>query len=451
MPSAELISSKHYPYLNDGIDLYGFSEFGLIVHKSEMKSRRISKKTLGFLALCTGMVSFEEALALYRNSSAFPDDAEILEVIIAFSKMVRNGEIQLSDKPLSGAISVKTNSRESRFPEGLHVELTSACNLNCFYCYRDSGPAVKENRLPTRKLLEILFTLATKGLQVVELTGGEPLLHPDFISILDFCCRTFAQVSLLTNATLIDDGLIEKMLPYRNKIIINISLDSHIPQEHDRRCRVKGSFQKVTSAIRKLAEKRFFIRTAMAVDEVNWPHLEPTLLLSRELGARLFTYSAIIPVGRGENSFKPLSASMKKISEEENAILAKYPDFIHVMRENQYENLEKKGGCGAGHRTYAMDPEGSIRPCVSFDSTKGIIGCVARQKPEEIFTNEFTRLSSNLTVPKPEICDPCQYAGFCRNCFLRGAIASKWAGREKCRWLSDPDTMRWLELLDKSV
>lgn len=99
------------------------------------------------------------------------------------------------------------------------------CNLNCSYCYRNSHSTGREKRLETDKLLKILDDLYQKGLQVVELTGGEPIIHPDFIKILKFCFDRFSLVAILTNGTLIDEQFISKILPFREKIILSVSLD----------------------------------------------------------------------------------------------------------------------------------------------------------------------------------------------------------------------------------
>ncbi len=118
------------------------------------------------------------------------------------------------------------------------------------------------------------------------------------------------------------------------------------------------------------------------------------------------------------------------------------------MNENQLNRLKENGGCGAGHRSYAMDPEGNIRLCVTFDSKDGIIGSVVDQELDEIFGNELTQISSKLMVPQPENCGSCKYTYFCKNCSLRATIASKWLGRDKCKWLNDPLAKKWVSLLE---
>lgn len=88
------------------------------------------------------------------------------------------------------------------------VVVTRRCNLACAYCneYDDSSDPVPTGRLYTT--IDKLSHLKTRALT---LTGGEPLLHPDFIEILTYACRKINRVSLVTNGFLITKNLIRKL------------------------------------------------------------------------------------------------------------------------------------------------------------------------------------------------------------------------------------------------
>ncbi len=66
------------------------------------------------------------------------------------------------------------------------VEITDYCNLKCPICYSESGPS----RQQFRSLRQIEFMLdavvRNEGEpDVVQISGGEPTLHPDFFAVLD--------------------------------------------------------------------------------------------------------------------------------------------------------------------------------------------------------------------------------------------------------------------------
>ena len=65
------------------------------------------------------------------------------------------------------------------------VEINDACNLECPICYADSGPKRTEHRSmdEVRRMLDAI--VANEGEpDVVQISGGEPTLHPDFFAIL---------------------------------------------------------------------------------------------------------------------------------------------------------------------------------------------------------------------------------------------------------------------------
>ena len=66
------------------------------------------------------------------------------------------------------------------------IELTDRCNLTCPTCYAESSPSNGRHRTldEIEKMLDII--VANEGEpDVVQLSGGEPTLHPDFFAILD--------------------------------------------------------------------------------------------------------------------------------------------------------------------------------------------------------------------------------------------------------------------------
>lgn len=70
------------------------------------------------------------------------------------------------------------------------LEVTDSCNLRCPTCYASSGPERKEHRslAQIEAMLDRIVQNETEP-DVVQISGGEPTLHPDFFAILDACRR----------------------------------------------------------------------------------------------------------------------------------------------------------------------------------------------------------------------------------------------------------------------
>jgi tetraether lipid synthase len=66
------------------------------------------------------------------------------------------------------------------------IEITDHCNLRCPICYADSGPSRQQYRTLDHVQRMIDAVVRNEGEpDVVQISGGEPTLHPDFFAILD--------------------------------------------------------------------------------------------------------------------------------------------------------------------------------------------------------------------------------------------------------------------------
>ena len=91
-----------------------------------------------------------------------------------------------------------------RVATDLRVSLTDRCNLRCTYCMPAEGLAwLPRSAMLTGAELARLIGVAVRALGVTEVrfTGGEPLLRPDLVSIVDAVAglRPRPQISLTTN------------------------------------------------------------------------------------------------------------------------------------------------------------------------------------------------------------------------------------------------------------
>lgn len=107
--------------------------------------------------------------------------------------------------------------------------LTTRCNLNCVYC-EDFGLSRNEQALPPLPLEQAqhVLKILRSGVDRVILTGGEPLLFPDIVQLLEYASGTlkFAELTMLSNGLLLRER--EAILPYLDRLVI--SLDSPEPE-----------------------------------------------------------------------------------------------------------------------------------------------------------------------------------------------------------------------------
>lgn len=110
------------------------------------------------------------------------------------------------------------------------VEITDHCNLRCPTCYAASGP----ERLTHRSFDEVLAMLdavvASEGqADVVQISGGEPTLHPRLFDILDAAkARPIRHLMLNTNGIRIaqEPGFAERLAAYAPGFEVYLQFDS---------------------------------------------------------------------------------------------------------------------------------------------------------------------------------------------------------------------------------
>ncbi len=133
------------------------------------------------------------------------------------------------------------------------------CNLSCENCYIESNP--KNDRLAFITAGDVepyLDEIKHQSLKTQEigLTGGEPLLNPHIVEILDLCLERGYRTLLLTNAFRIERYKADfKRLAesYKDQFVVRVSLDHYTPEIHEEE-RGKGTFAPALKNIHWLYE-----------------------------------------------------------------------------------------------------------------------------------------------------------------------------------------------------
>ncbi len=124
--------------------------------------------------------------------------------------------------------------RYGRVARDLRISLTSACSLRCTYCMPAEGlPVVPSAELLSAVEIERLVRIAVDHLGVhdIRFTGGEPLLRPDLVEIVERSARVAprASLSLTTNGISLEKRI--KALVEAGLTRLNISLDT-VDRDH---------------------------------------------------------------------------------------------------------------------------------------------------------------------------------------------------------------------------
>ena len=160
---------------------------------------------------------------------------------------------QLNDiNPVEKRLVDKANA--GRIPISASFELTPICNLKCDMCYVRMGADEVRQTGRLRSKEEWLHTaeeLQQAGTLFLLLTGGEPLLYPEFADLYVRLKQMGFVVTVNTNATLITEevvGLFQRHKPRR----VNVTLYGSSNETYRELCHVSEGFDRCMHGLRLL-------------------------------------------------------------------------------------------------------------------------------------------------------------------------------------------------------
>ena len=141
----------------------------------------------------------------------------------------------------------------------LRISLIERCNLRCTYCMPEEGVALspKSHLMTYEEIYKIAKTFSDHGVTKIRLTGGEPLIRKDIPVILEKLATLPVELSITSNAIIIDKFIDVLKANGVNKI--NVSLDS-LDEGKFKHITRKNEFKKVYNNILLLVEEGFKVK-----------------------------------------------------------------------------------------------------------------------------------------------------------------------------------------------
>lgn len=334
-------------------------------------------------------------------------------------------------------------------PMIVDFNITRRCNLNCKYCYADAGDIGNEYELSLDEIKSILKELAEMNVQIIRISGGEPLVRKEYIKIVEYCEDLGLLVCTNTNGTLITQEIIDC---FKKNCIkrIGISLDSYMPHIHNQLRGEPFAFKKTTDGIKKLIEAGLSQKITIVITLSNLnatiDEIKNYLEYLGSLKIRYVSFQYAVSVGRGDrfSDCTPEYDKWKKIivwlysninvykekynieyvinitNESECKFELFYP-FIEGKRIDLLESVEgavsEKAddyiSCQAGNTTIAITADGKVYPCELMMCYKELeAGDLRRDTFKEVWSNsKILKEIRNMKMDDLE--------GECNNCSMR--------------------------------
>lgn len=317
---------------------------------------------------------------------------------------------KLPGNGLSDILYTLYNEKKKYVPLSLMIELTNGCNFNCPFCYIHTckRKTVFRSGAEIIKQLELLIQ---KGLLSISITGGECMIHPDFIPIYTFLKKNGVLVTVLSNLSRMTDEIFEtfqQLPPYKVDVSIYAMDDAGMAAVTGS---PDGTAQTVLENIIRLKNAGIHVTAKTAVNTLTAPYIKEI---------REWCDSHKIEYFNSYEVFENYEHdSMERYSMGAQAI-AKDQKQAH---ENKYGNQtyikgsKKMFECKGGQYGLFISYDNILRPCMPFYDVPEAnisIGTIGLEKALTELQKVIERYKGNA-LPG---CGGCNVANLCQICVI---------------------------------
>lgn len=313
------------------------------------------------------------------------------------------------------------HARENHIPYKGTFELTPRCSMKCSMCYmRLDPPQIREQgrELTTEEWIRLGRMAFDAGTVDLLLTGGEPMLRPDFAEIYTALSDMGFLLRIYTNGTLVTPDIIA-MLRERPPQAMEITLYGASEETYQRLGGWGDAYNRAYAAVDELRTFLPSLGLKTTIVRDNAADLPAMLAFANERGFALDVATQPFPAVRGACS----TALEDRLTVEE---------LVRYHADNKISLSEEGCGqpdpenrtslfCDAGLNTYTIQWNGGMVACNIDDDPNRPIG----RPLEEGFEAAWEKLRDfRCNKPLPEPCKTCPAYAECGCCAAHHYIES---------------------------
>lgn len=313
-----------------------------------------------------------------------------------------------------------SKAKKNNTPLSGTFEITSRCNFNCKMCYihNSDNAKLKEKELSTEQWLRIADEAQKAGTLLLLITGGEPLLREDFSEIYTYCKKLGFEISINTNASLVNDDIIKLFKTYSPARISVTLYGANEETYQNTTCR-KGYYEKVAENIKKMKAEGLPVKINLTASNYNSDDIPLIYKFAQENDIPVEYACYLFPSARlGKETDRPstLDAAKNELicTKFENTPekFAQKVEYIKNIAEKDKDikSVGDKVRCRAGTAAFWITYEGKMVPCGMIDKPIASVVENGLEKAWQIVNRE------TLKITLPVKCANCAYSEICNVC-----------------------------------
>jgi len=296
------------------------------------------------------------------------------------------------------------NAKKNELPKDAYLQVGYSCNAKCIMCDIWKTPFLGDSKT----LYSIINKLFELDFEWITFWGGEPFLHPLIDDLIVHAKKKNLKVQIITNGSLIKEH-IDVICNYVDNLVV--SIDSGIPEIHDKIRNTPGIFYKATNGIKELLKKNKHpnIEIDCTILNENIDTLENIVELSNNLGKIFIDFDPVQILGVGNNSkyeFKSNISGLynaKKLAEEYGIEITSKERMKLIEKYLKKERIIMP--CYSYCKDLLISPKGEVYACWTIGD---IVGNILDENFVQEWKNGLFKYKSILTGNKKE----CYNCGF---------------------------------------
>jgi radical SAM protein with 4Fe4S-binding SPASM domain len=313
-------------------------------------------------------------------------------------------------------------TRLPRLPLKGTIDLTYRCNNDCRHCWLRLGPdsAEGERELAFEPIRRLIDEARQAGCRQWSISGGEPMIRPDFAEIFAYVTERSATYTLNTNGTLITSRIARLMTRKGSKLI---ALYGATAEVHDRVTRTPGSFAALGQGIAYLREAGAGFTVQVVPMRSNFHQYDAMVRLAESWSTSWRIGAAWLYLSADGNPARNHEIMAERLTPADILILDRpgaggggldgesVPGCPSAAGEGLYAE------CLAGRREFHIDPYGGLSFC-GFVKDPELRLDLRRMSFREAWDNRLPVLGHRIQPAKTyfENCGACDLRQDCRWC-----------------------------------
>jgi MoaA/NifB/PqqE/SkfB family radical SAM enzyme len=326
--------------------------------------------------------------------------------------------------PATGFTEKVVGDTLPRLPLKGSIDLTYRCNNNCRHCWLHIPATAPEQELSLHEIRRIADEARAMGCREWSISGGEPMLRPDFPDVFDYLTRKARSYTLNTNGTLITPEIARLLTRKGSKMVALYGATADV---HDHITRNPGSFDAVMRGFRYLREAGagFIVQVVPMRD--NYREFEEMVELAKSLSPHYRVGAAWLYLSACGSAERNAEICRQRLAPKD-VIALDQPDMAEEEVKVEVE-VEANGedrlfaGCIAVRREFHIDPRGGMTfccfikdPALRFDLRTGTF----RAAWEEFIPGLAGKVQGGAEYL--ENCGSCEHRKDCRWCGVYGYL-----------------------------